>query len=31
MKTLKRSPFAAVALLAIGLAVGLTMQGVPGR
>ncbi len=30
MKTLKRSPLAAVALLAIGLAVGLTLQGAPG-
>ncbi len=31
MKTLKRSPLAAVALLAIGLAVGLTLQGAPGH
>jgi serine protease Do len=30
MRTLKRSPLAAVALLAIGLAVGLTLQGAPG-
>jgi serine protease Do len=30
MSTLKKNPLAALALLAIGLAVGLTLQGVPG-
>jgi len=30
MSTLKRIPLAAIALVAVGLAVGLTLQGAPG-